>query len=157
MKYLLFNIALALNWAALTGRFEPANLMIGFGLGYLVLLVAHRALGPSTYFRKVPQALGFAAYFLWVLILANVRLAADVLTPRHRMQPRVIALPLEARTDYEITMLANLISLTPGSLSLDVAADRRMLFIHVMYAADVEATQRKIIDELERRLLALMR
>jgi len=155
MSYLLLNIGLALAWAALTGEFSPANLLIGFGLGYLTLLAARRALGPSSYFGKVRLAIGFALFFLWELILSNLRVAHDVLTPRHHMRPRVIAVPLDARTDAEITTLANLISLTPGTLSLDVSADRRTLYIHAMYAADAEAVRREIKDGLERWVLAL--
>ena len=85
MNYLLMNIALALAWAALTARFEPANLLIGFGLGYLILLAARRALRPTAYFGAVRRALSFAAFFLRELIVANLRVTADVLTPRHHM------------------------------------------------------------------------
>jgi multicomponent Na+:H+ antiporter subunit E len=157
VNYLLLNVGLALTWAVLTGTFSLANLLLGFSLGYLVLLLARRAIGPSTYFSTVPQVLGFAVFFLWELILANVRVAADVLTPRHHMQPRVLAIPLDARTDAEIMLLANLISLTPGSLVLDVSSDRRVLYVHVMYAADPDAARREIKEGLERRLLNLMR
>lgn len=157
MNYLLLNLGLALTWMALTGTFSPANLILGFGLGYLVLWLARRAIGPSTYFSKVPQALGFAVFFLWELILANLRVAADVLTPCHHMQPRVLAIPLEARTHTEIMLLANLISLTPGSLVLDISSDRRTLYVHVMYATDADAARREIKEGLERRLLNLIR
>jgi multicomponent Na+:H+ antiporter subunit E len=157
MSYLVLNIALGLAWAALTGVFTPTNLLVGFVLGYLMLLATRRALGPSPYFRKVRQAVGFAAFFLVELILANLRVAADVVTPTHYMRPRVLAVPLDAVTDTEITALANLISLTPGTLSLDVSSDRRVLYIHAMYADEAEAARRQIKDTLERRLLALIR
>lgn len=156
MRYLLLNIGLALTWAALTGDFGPANLLLGFGLGYAVLWFAQRVIGPTTYFSKVPKLLEFALFFLWELLLSNVRVAVDALTPRHDMQPRVLAIPLDARTTTEITLLANFISLTPGTLSLDVASDRCVLYVHAMYAADAEATRRSIKD-LERRLLDVMR
>lgn len=156
MKHLLLNIALASAWVALTGVFNPTNLLIGFGLGYGTLFVARRALGPSSYFLKVRQVIEFTLFFLWELLLANLRVAYDVLTPRHYMQPRIIAVPLDARTDAEITALAYFISLTPGTLSLDVSADRRVLFIHAMYAPDADAVRREIKQGFERRLLELM-
>lgn len=157
MKHLLLNLALALAWAALTGIFDPINLMIGFGLGYGMLFVTRRALGPSSYFLKVRQVIEFVLFFLWELLIANLRVAHDVLTPRFFMQPRIIAIPLDARTDTEITALAYFISLTPGTLSLDVSADRRVLFIHAMYAPDADALRREIKQGFERRLLELMR
>lgn len=157
MNYLLLNIALALTWAALSGDFRPTSLLIGFGLGYATLFVTRRGLGPSGYFVQVRRFLSFTTFFLRELLRANLRVAYDVLTPAPHMHPRVLALPLTARTDLEITALAYFISLTPGTLSLDVSTDRRVLYIHAMYAADAEAVRREIKMGLERRLLELMR
>lgn len=157
MNYLLLNIILALTWSGLTGAFGPANMLVGLLLGYLVLFVARRAIGPTDYFVKVPLAFGFVLYFLRELVLANLRVAYDVLTPQPRMQPRIIALPLRARTPAEITALSYLISLTPGTLSLDVSADRRVLFIHAMYARDADAVRHELTNGIERRLLHVMR
>jgi multicomponent Na+:H+ antiporter subunit E len=72
------------------------------------------------------------------------------------MRPGVIGIPLRARTDLEITVLANLITMTPGTLSLDVSPDRRTLYIHAMYIHDPEALRRDIQDNLERRVLELL-
>jgi multicomponent Na+:H+ antiporter subunit E len=157
VNVLLLNIGLALVWALLTGEFRPANLLFGFVLGYFTLFFARRAVGPSDYFTKVPQAIRFVLFFLWELLVANVRVAVDVLTIRPRMRPRIIAVPLDAHSHLEVTMLANLISLTPGTLSLDVATDRRVLYIHAMYAEDPNAVRREIKTGLERRLLMLLR
>jgi len=156
VSYLFLNVALALVWAALTGQFTPANLLLGFVLGYLTLLAARRALGPSSYFQRMRQAVGFVVFFLWELIRANLRVAHDVLTPQ-RIQPRVIAVPLDARTDAEIAALATCVSLTPGTLTLDVSNDRREIYIHAMSCSDAEATKRDLKRGLERRLLELMR
>jgi multicomponent Na+:H+ antiporter subunit E len=75
------------------------------------------------------------------------------------MRPGVVAIPLDVQTDAEITLLANLITLTPGTLSLDVSTDRRVLYIHVMYIDndDVEAVRRKIKEGFERRVLEVLR
>jgi multicomponent Na+:H+ antiporter subunit E len=75
------------------------------------------------------------------------------------MRPGVIAVPLDAKTDAEITLLANLITLTPGTLSLDLSPDRGVLYVHTMYIDqdDVERARRQIKDNLERRVLELLR
>jgi multicomponent Na+:H+ antiporter subunit E len=74
------------------------------------------------------------------------------------MHPGVIAVPLDARTDAEITLLANLITLTPGTLSIDVSADRKVLYIHTMDLGDDPVRFRREIKEgFERRLLEVMR
>ncbi len=73
--------------------------------------------------------------------------------------PGVVAVPLDAKTDIEITLLACLITLTPGSVSLDLSEDRKTLFVHAMYIdnQDVEAYRRSIKEGLERRVLELLR
>jgi multicomponent Na+:H+ antiporter subunit E len=153
----LWNILLALAWVAMTGGFTPPNLALGFGLGYLILFFYQRVLGPATYFRKVRQAVGFVGYFIRELVLANLRLAFDVVTPGFHMRPGVVAVPLDAKTDLEITLLANLITVTPGSFSLDVSDDRTVLYVHAMYVDDPEAYRRTIKDGYERRVLELLR
>jgi len=153
----LWHILLALSWAAITGLFTWSNVLAGFILAYVVLFIAQRAIGSYTYFRRIDRVLRFAVFYVWELILANLRVAYDVMTPRHRIRPGVVAIPLDAKTDAEITLLANLITLTPGSVSLDVSSDRRFLYLHAMYIDDVEEFRQSIKDTLERRVLEVLR
>ena len=157
MSYFFLNIALALSWGALTGNFHPTNLLTGFVLGYGALFVIRRALEPSDYFLKVRQVIRFVLFFLWELLRANLRVAFDVLTPGFHMQPRVIGIPLEAQTDAEIMALTYFLNLTPGSVVLDISTDRSIMFVHVMYAPDPEAMRREIKEDVERRILRLIR
>jgi len=157
MSGLLWNLLLALAWAALTGQFTPVNLAIGFALGALVMWFAQRALGTPRYLRKVGQALALAGFFLWELVQASLRVAFDVVTPRHYMRPAIVAVPLDAKTDAEITLLALLVTLTPGSLSLDVSGDRRVLYVHDMYTHDADKVRRRVKSGFERRVLEVMR
>lgn len=157
MIHFLANILLALAWLALTGEFSAGNLFFGFFLAYVLLWFSQYVTGWSPYFGKLRKAVVFSAFFLWELTKANLRVAFDVLTPRHRMKPGVVAIPLDAKTDAEISLLANLITLTPGSLSLDVSTDRRVLYVHYMYIDDVEEFRREIKDGFERRVLELLR
>lgn len=66
-------------------------------------------------------------------------------------------MPLDVETDLEITLFANLVTLTPGTLSLDVSKDRKTLFVHVMYLEDEEQFRRELKDGLEKRLIGVMR
>ncbi|GAB4480185.1 MAG: Na+/H+ antiporter subunit E [Anaerolineales bacterium] len=157
MSLFLTNILLALLWSFLSGVFNPANLLFGYLIGYLALFFSRRLFAPSNYFGVVERLGRFIFFFVYELFLANFRVAYEVLTPRHNMHPRVIALPLKARTDFEITALAILLSLTPGTLSLDVSADKRVLYIHAMFAEDEEEVRKDIQNNLEARLLAIWR
>lgn len=159
MSGILWNLLLALAWAGMTQDFAPANLLIGFLLGLLVLFFGRRVVGTANYLIKIRQVIGLHLFMIWELILANLRVAYEVLTPNHNMRPGVIAIPLDAKTDAEITLLACLITLTPGTLSLDVSADRSVLYIHIMYIDDddIEAARRSIKEGYERRVLEVLR
>ena len=93
---LLGSILLALAWAALQGEITLANLLVGYGLGYVILaLLAKGGVLPSTLASRTAHAAGLAVFFAWELVLANVRVALDVLRPRTRIRPAVVAIPLE--------------------------------------------------------------
>ncbi|HOC71848.1 MAG TPA: Na+/H+ antiporter subunit E [Candidatus Hydrogenedentes bacterium] len=156
MILFLWNILLALLWGALTGVMTPLNLMAGFALAYAALSLT-RAGSESGYFRRTRRLLQFLPWFLWQMVVSNLRVAYDVITPWHTSKPGVVAVPLDAETDLEITLLANLITLTPGTLTLDVSEDRKTLYLHAMFITDPEDVRREIKDGLERRLLELLR
>lgn len=153
----VFNLMLMLAWAAITGVFSLPNLVIGFIIGYLV--IAFSLSGQDQFARyvwKVPRALLFFLHFMKDLLMSNLRVAYDVVTPTHLMRPALIRMPLEASTPGEITILANLISLTPGTLSLELDDAQEVLYIHVMYLDGEDVTLASLKD-LERRLLELLR
>lgn len=149
---LLLNLLLALAWMALTGQFDPLNFVAGFVFGYLLLHLVRRPGDPQAYFRKAMLVIRFGGFFFWELVLANLRVARAVLSPRPKFSPAVVAIPLEARSDLAVTLLANLITLTPGSLALDISTDQSVMYVHSMQAEDIDQV-RLDIKELERRVL----
>lgn len=133
------------------------NLMV-FLLVYFILWLASR-LYDRSHFVKLPKALGLLFYFLRELTVASLVVAWDVITPRSHVESGVIALPLDAKSNIEITILASLISLTPGTLSLDLSVDRRVLYVHAVYIkkGDVESLKRQIKEGFENKLLEITR
>lgn len=115
----------------------------------------------KAYYRKMIKLLRLIAFFTKELMLANLKVAYDVLTPPIYMHPCIIKFELDAKSDVEITILANMISLTPGTLSLDLSDDRKFLFIHSVYygenAETVEKLKLNIKNGFEKRLLELTR
>jgi multicomponent Na+:H+ antiporter subunit E len=153
----IWNLLLALAWVILSGDFSGPNLVVGLVFGYITLvLIEPQVPALKGYPGRVPRILSFLGFFIKELVLANLRVGFDILTPPWHMKPGVIAMPLEARTELEITMVANLISLTPGTLSLDVSDDRKVLYIHAMFLDDEEELRRNL-KEMECRALELFR
>lgn len=156
--YPAITFVLTFIWCGLLGGITLANLVSGFVVSYALLwLVTRGQPGHDGYFGKLPRLLGFIGYYLWELLKSNAIIAYDVLTPTHHMKPGVIGIPIKAQTDLEITVLANLITMTPGTLSLDISPDRKTLYVHAMYIRDPEALRRDIQENFEPRVLALLR
>jgi multicomponent Na+:H+ antiporter subunit E len=149
----LGSILLALAWAAFQGEVTLANLIVGYALGYGILtLLARGGVVPPTLGSRTIHALELAGFFVWELLLANVRVAADVIRPRTGIQPAVVAIPLDVTSDGEILLLSMLINITPGSVTIDLSDDRRTLYVHVMHIKSAEEARREIKEGFERRV-----
>lgn len=151
------GVLLALAWVALTGDATPGNAVFALALAALAL-VAARPLGPGGFARvRWARLPGFVLYFGWQVLLANARVARAVLAPLPRLRPAIVAIPLTLERDAEIALLANLITLTPGTLSLEVSEDQRTLYVHALGVADVEAVRAEVREGFERRVKEVLR
>lgn len=157
MRTFVANLLLAMLWALMTGRLRLPNLMVGFILGYGLLRFLRPLIGDSRYFGKIGQVLSFAAFFIKELVVANLRIAWHVLTPSSFFKPGIVAVPLVPMSPLETTLLANVITLTPGSFSVDLSEDRRTLYVHVMDVHDPDRVRRQIKSDYEARLLEVLR
>ncbi len=88
--------------------------------------------------RRLPHALVFVVYFLAEITRANLRVTLAVITPRLDLRPGIVRVPTEARTPLEVTMLANAITMTPGTLTLEVDLETYDLYVHGLYVDSVE-------------------
>lgn len=157
MQRISLVFLLAVVWVFLTGNFSLFTIIEGIVVSFLIVLLYEGIAGKTKVFQKLPKTIYFVIYFLYELLRANLRVAYDIITPKHLMSPGIVAIPLDAKTELEITLLANLITLTPGTLSLDVSEDKKVLFIHTMYMSDKESVISEIKNGLEKKLLEVMR
>ncbi len=157
MTPFVINLALAVGWQALFSTFTLASLLAGFAVGYAILWVLSPLFSDSHYCRKLFDVLRLTVYFLWELMVSSLQVAWDVLTPMHRSRPGIVAVPIDAKTDLEITTLANLVSLTPGTLSLDLSSDHKTLYVHAMFVDNPENIRLAIKEGMERRVLEALR
>jgi multicomponent Na+:H+ antiporter subunit E len=156
-KQFLLNLLLTFVWVSLTGNFLFSNFLFGFVLGYFILWTLNRNSDERGYFKRLPKVINFVFFFIYELILANLEVAYDLITPRYYMKPGIVKYELAARTDMEITLLSNLISLTPGTFIVDVSDDKKVLYIHAMYVKDKRRFIKRIREGFERRLLNILR
>lgn len=157
VKQFLMNLLLAFIWVALTGSIYFSNFYFGFFLGFLILWLMNRNEEDQRYFNRVPKIISFILFFLYEMAKANLEVAYGVLKPRFGMNPAIVKYPLHAESDFEVNLLATIISLTPGTLILDISEDKKVLYIHVIHLKDKEKFIRQIEYGYERKLLEIIR
>lgn len=148
MNLLLLNFVLALVWGAVTGSFAPGNLLFGFVLGFFSLWLVRERVDRRNFYRPA-RIFRLVWEFLKELLLSSYTVALDTLRPQMTFEPAIIAVPLDLKKDSEIMLLANLISLTPGTLSIDVSSDKSTLYIHAMNVDDSDELRLEIKEGFE--------
>ena len=104
--------------------------------------------------KKLIALIEFFLFYLKEVILSNIRVAHDVLTPTLYMNPKFLRIDIEHdMTDWQLTVLANLITMTPGTLSIDIAEDRKSLFIHAMFIENDEDLKKEVNENYVRRII----
>lgn len=157
MSLLLVNLLLMLAWGAMTGSFTEVNLIFGFALGFFAIWLIREQIGTGGYFGRSLRVFSLFALFLKELAMSAVRVALIVMRPNLDVHPGIFAFELTIDRDFEIALLANLITLTPGTLSVDVSADRKFLYVHALDCSDIEAAKKDIAEGFERKILEAFR
>lgn len=146
------SLVLALVWLLLSGSITVVNFMLGAILGYLALYLIREQVAVGGGIRPTGKVFGLALLFVKELVLSAWRVAVMVLSPRMELKPGIFAYPLTVERDFEIVLLANLITLTPGTLSVDISADRRTLYIHAIDCSDPQAAVKDIRNGFEKKI-----
>jgi multicomponent Na+:H+ antiporter subunit E len=150
-------VILALLWAAMTGSFSGINLVFGAVVGGAIVLLLRKSLLSSGSLRRAGHIVSLFGLFFYELMASAIRVALIVLRPDMQkvICPAIVAVPLSVRSDVEITLLANLITLTPGTLSVDISADRSKLYVHTLLFTDRDALIAEIKNGFEKKVLEI--
>ena len=105
--------------------------------------------------RRVWAALLLLGTFAYDLVVASLAVARIVLAPRRRNQPAIVAVPVDARTEWGVALFAYFVSATPGSTCLHVADDRRTMYVHFLDAPDTQASAAGMKALYERRIIQM--
>lgn len=159
MNFALLTLVLALVWAVITGSFNPLNLLLGAGIGVAALWFVRERVDSPILFKKGRRIVALALLFFYELALSAFKVAVLVLTPdlRAKLKPGIIAFPLTVKSDAEITLLANLITLTPGTLSVDVSEDRRFIYVHALSVSNKQELIKGIAEGFEAKIIEVFK
>lgn len=141
-------------WLAVTGSLTLANVIFALIVSTLALwLIRHQLPGGRNHWLRLGRVLSLVLLFFKELALSAWKVAVMVTRPKLDVQPGIFAYPMTVTTDFEITLLANLITLTPGTLSVDVSPDRKVLYVHAIDCSDIETAKNDIKNGFEKKIM----
>jgi multicomponent Na+:H+ antiporter subunit E len=152
----VFVVWLVFMWILLWGEFSLANVVGGVLVATVLLIAVPRPkVHADTPHVRPLAVVSLVGWFLWKLFEANLKVALEVVRPpgKARIDPAIVAIPLPGCPDGVTTAVANFITLTPGTLTVEVDPQGPVLFVHVMQFESTEGTRAEVY-EIERRIVA---
>ncbi|OCA81392.1 Na+/H+ antiporter subunit E [Pseudobacillus wudalianchiensis] len=154
---ILLNFFLAFLWMFLQVSINSKTFIIGYLIGLILIYGMRRFFKTELYVRRVFAIIYLTLLFFKELIMANIDVLKVILKPKLDIQPGIFALPTELKSDWEITLLANLITLTPGTLVIDVSDDQKILYVHAIDVPDVQDAINGIKESFEKAIMEVSR
>lgn len=154
---ILLNVFLAFMWMFIKVSFDTSSFIKGYLFGLIIIFVFRRFFNSRFYLGRVLAAIKLTLIFLRELILSNIAVLKVVLKPKLDMRPGIFAYETSLTKDWEITILSSLITLTPGTLVVDVSNDNKILYIHAMDIADIDEAVNSIKDSFEKAIMEVSR
>jgi multicomponent Na+:H+ antiporter subunit E len=147
MRSLGWAVALAAIWVLMWGSASPANVLSGLAIGALLVFVVpglrRRGVGRS---RIRPLAIArLVGYMLVTTVRSNAELTREVLSPSTRLRTAVVSVPLPGCSDEVITLMSDLLALSPGTMPIELRNDPLVLYVHVLHLTDVERVRRDLL------------
>lgn len=150
---LFINILLAMLWHLFLPAWGAADYLIGFVMGAIALSLHNRDYG-----HRLWALITFTGFVGWEIVVSNLKLAQVILQRNPQLSPAIIAVPLSVRSPIEVTILASIITLTPGTLSIDLGKSdqgEHLLYVHTLTIDDIDQFRTTVKETFERRLLAI--
>ncbi|MBU0505228.1 MAG: Na+/H+ antiporter subunit E [bacterium] len=169
MNLFVLNIFIAAVWLLLADKPDAPTFVIGFIIGFVMIWIfksvfqnvhylKKRFFKDPDYVKKTVRFLYYVIYFLKEFIVANVKIAWAVLTmPNRKIDPNIITLDVTDLTTFEIIMLSQCITLTPGTTTVMVSDDQNTLYVHAFDAKDPDKARQEIENGLKKEILRFTR
>jgi multicomponent Na+:H+ antiporter subunit E len=154
---IMLNFFIALLWMFLTISFNASTFIVGFLLGALMLWITKGFFPGRFYMNRVWAVIKLISLFLKELVMANIQVLFLIIQPKMPIKPAIFALPTVLEKDWEITLLSNLITLTPGTLVIDISPDSKTLYIHALHYDDADEAINSIKNTFEKAIQEVSR
>lgn len=154
---LLLNILIAVLWVFLQDSFEITNFITGFIVGLSLIFIMRRFFPTEFYLKKVFSIIHLIYLFIMELILSSVLMIKQILRPKLNITPGIFSFETELEGDLEITVLALLLTLTPGSVVLEITKDSNVFYIHAMDIPESRDAVLKAKSTFEKAIMEVTR
>jgi multicomponent K+:H+ antiporter subunit E len=151
----LLSASLLVLWLLLNNSLAPAQLLLGALLAWLLPAITAPFWPQPVRLRRPLLAVRLLARVLVDIVVANLEVARRILGPESALSPRFVWVPLDIGQPWGIAALAGIITLTPGTVSAQLTADRRFLLVHALNETDPEALVATIKARYERPLMEI--
>jgi multicomponent K+:H+ antiporter subunit E len=155
----LLSLLLLACWLWLNNTLAPGHLLLGAALGVGIPYVTRRFWSEPLQVRHPLRVIEYVAVVGWDVVVANLQVAVIIVGPLSRLRPAIVRVPLDLRTDFAAVALASTVTLTPGTVSVEIEDDgagRRVLLVHALRCLDADALVRTIKQRYERRLKEIL-
>lgn len=143
------SVLLLVVWLLLNYSYSAGQMLLGAALGILIPLFTRRFFPEPVYLGRPRTILRFLATVLWDIVVATFAVARLAVTPTRNLRPRFVRIPVAIEDDFALTALTSTISLTPGTVSAVISADRSHVLVHALDVADEAALARAIKERYE--------
>ncbi|MGP4041778.1 Na+/H+ antiporter subunit E [Gracilibacillus sp. D59] len=154
---IILNLVIAIMWMFLGESYVFSSFLAGYIVGALLLFMLRRFIPDAFYLDRVWKMIKLVLLFLKELIISNIDILKWVYKPKQDYKPGIFALPTELKSNWEITMLTSLISLTPGTLSVAVSEHNNIIYIHAMDIDNNEIAIEAIKTTFEKAIMEVTR
>ncbi len=150
---IVVNLIISFMWMFLSESYTFITFIIGYIVGILLLLILNRFFNERFYLERFHKIILLFYIFIRELILSNLDVVKLVYAKNPNFEPGIFAMPIDVKKNWEITLLANLISLTPGTLSIAISDDNKNIFIHAMHIDEKEQSIYEIKNTFEKAIM----
>lgn len=154
---ILLNLIIAFVWMFFYSDWSPQRFILGYLIGAVLIGLLNRFWEQDFYLRKIWSVFKLLVLFLKELVVSSFTVIGQVLSPKLNIRPGIFAYETKLKTDWEITVLACLICLTPGTLTMEVSRDKRTLYIHAMDIKDTDSVTSQIRNTFEKAIMEVTR
>lgn len=156
-RQILVNILIAFIWMLLNEEFNPVLFGVGYVIGFIIIFTLRRFFNTPFYGRKVIAIVKLFVLFIVELFKSSIGVIKEVLRPNLKIKPGIFRADTILETDFEISILVSLITLTPGSVVMEVDPKAKVMFIHAMDSDDYQNNIRKAKRRFEKAIIEVMR